>query len=103
MATYYARIELHKAKWPDDYEKLHASLQKLGFTNCVPSSDGKTYRLPTAFYYASELSDDIQKVANAVRKCADDSGYENEVVVVKREGAYFFLNSECRVSPAQTQ
>lgn len=35
VANYYARVELHGASWPDDYEDLHKALAEHGFTNCA--------------------------------------------------------------------
>ncbi len=32
MRNYFARVELHDAEWPDDYEYLHALRAKIGFT-----------------------------------------------------------------------
>ena len=63
MAEYFARVELHGAKWPDDYEELHEALEKEGFINCITPTDGDTKRLPSGFYFAKALSDDKAKVS----------------------------------------
>jgi hypothetical protein len=47
MANYMARIELHSATW-NDYEVLHASMQRRGFLRIIKSSNGKSYQLPMA-------------------------------------------------------
>ena len=95
MAEFYARVELHGAKWPDDYSELHAALAKHNFTNCVPVAGAGNLRLPTGYYYSPDRIDDLQKVARAVRDCANSTGYNNEVIVVKSAGAYSFLSQTC--------
>jgi hypothetical protein len=94
MADYFARVELHGAGWPADYEKLHGSLQAHGFTNCVLAGD-KSWRLPTAFYYSTGRTEDVELVTRVVKKCADDTGYRNEVVVIKNGGWQGYLSSGC--------
>lgn len=86
MADYFARVELHGAHWPTGYEKLHVALAQHGFKNSVPASDGKLHRLPTALYYSTNRIDDVSKVETAVKDCANSTGYESEVVVIKDGG-----------------
>ena len=95
MANYFARVELHEAEWPDDYEELHESLAEVGFINCITFSEGSTKRLPTGFYFARNQSDDKSKVFGKVRQCADGTGYKNEVVVVKSGGSQSNLTKDC--------
>lgn len=95
MADFFARVELHQARWPDDYQTLHSALAKHGFTNCVPVDDGSVWQLPTGFYYSTNRIDDKQRVARAVKECADNTGYKNEVVVVKSSGATTYLSRNC--------
>jgi hypothetical protein len=95
MANYYARVELHGASWPEDYEELHEALRKRGFTNCVPTSNGNTWRLPTGFYYSTGRDDDKDIVAKAVKESADSTGYENELVVIKTSGSNIYLSTRC--------
>ena len=35
MASYFARVGLHGASWPNDYMNLHTELGKIGFFNCM--------------------------------------------------------------------
>jgi hypothetical protein len=49
LSFFLIRIELHNAKWPDDYESLHAAMEKAGFSTRV-THGGKTLHLPTAEY-----------------------------------------------------
>lgn len=95
MADYFARVELHGARWPDDYAVLHNALAQHGFTNCVLAGDGRNLRLPTGSYYSTGRVDDNALVARAVKTCADSTGFRNEVIVVKATGWYGFLNYAC--------
>jgi hypothetical protein len=95
MANFYARVELHGASWPKDYEKLHEALKKHDFTNCVTTNDGVAWRLPTGFYFSTDRIDDTSVVAKAVKECADSTGYKNEVVVVKSAGSAWYLSKKC--------
>lgn len=96
MADYFARVELHGAKWPDDYLTLHVELAKHGFTNCVPLNDGTKKRLPTGFYFSTNRIEDVPRVAQAVKKCADKTRFGNEVTVVKDGGNMNYLSTMCK-------
>lgn len=95
MANYFARVELHGAEWPDDYENLHENLAGIGFTTCVKFKNGGSNKLPTGFYYAQGQSSDKNAVAKKVFSAADATGYTNEVVVVKSSGSNSRLNEDC--------
>lgn len=95
MPNYFARVELHDAEWPDDYEGLHKNLEKQGFTNCIKYDNGTKKRLPTAFYFAKNLSDDLPNAYKKVKKCASDTGYEYELVVIQSAGSTSSLSKEC--------
>lgn len=95
MADYFARVELHGATWPNDYAVLHNALAQHGFTNCVIAGDGRNLRLPTGLYYSSNRIDDNVRVANAVKQCADSTGYRNEIIVINTTGWYGFLSFLC--------
>jgi hypothetical protein len=95
VAEFFARVELHGATWPQDYVDLHSALMKHAFTNCVPIYGGGSKRLPPGFYYASDRIDDVERVAQAVKACADSTRYANEVIVVKSAGAYSYLSRDC--------
>jgi hypothetical protein len=95
MASFFARVELHGATWPKDYEKLHTLLVGHGFTNCVTTSNGNAWKLPTGTYWSTDRIDDVNRVAKAVKACADSTGYKNEVVVVKDLGWQGYLSSKC--------
>jgi len=95
LANYFARVELHGAKWPDDYEELHEALAKIGFTNCIDFDEGDTKKLPTGFYFARGKSADKNVVSKSVCSAVDTTGYTNEVVVIKSAGSNSRLNSDC--------
>jgi uncharacterized protein (DUF2461 family) len=82
MADFFARVELHRAQWPEDYKTLHDALSKHGFTNRIVSAVGEK-RLPTGFYFSTNRIDDVQRVAKAVKACADSTGYSSEVIVIR--------------------
>jgi hypothetical protein len=52
MANYMARVELHQAG-PEDYERLHASMQQRGYVREMPGEDGAIYQLPTGTYFVT--------------------------------------------------
>jgi hypothetical protein len=69
MSYYPTRVELHDAKWPDDYNKLHLEMQKEGFKRTVKGDDGKTYLLPTA-EYLKEGTLDVKAVRDSAKLAA---------------------------------
>lgn len=60
------RIELHDADY-DDYETLHAAMEKEGFDRTITSDDNVTYHLPTAEYYRSAQLTRAQVLESAKR------------------------------------
>jgi len=95
VADFFARVELHKAVWPTDYTRLHTLMEKHGFSNCVTAADGKKWKLPTGTYWSTNRVDDADRVAKAVKECADATGYANEVLVVKDAVWQGYLSSKC--------
>ena len=49
MPSFTTRVELHQATY-EDYENLHAAMERVGFSRTIKSGDGITYHLPTAEY-----------------------------------------------------
>ena len=49
MAAFTTRVELHNADY-DDYETLHAAMERRGFSRFITSDEDATYHLPTAEY-----------------------------------------------------
>ncbi len=95
MPNYFARVELHDAVWPDDYEDLHDRLAKIGFTPCLHYSSGGSNRLPTGFYFAKGLGSNKETVAQKVFDAASQTGFEHEVTVIKSRGSVSRLSIEC--------
>lgn len=50
MAAFMTRVELHDAKYPQDYVTLHGYMSLEGFTNTIQGSNGNVYELPPAEY-----------------------------------------------------
>lgn len=86
---YFARVELHGAEWPQDYRKLDRALQKYGFSNFVQGHDSPR-RLPMALYFTINRADDLRTVAGTVKRCADRTGFSNNVLVIKSAGSRFY-------------
>lgn len=93
---FFARVELHGATWPRDYQALHAALANHGFTNCIQGTNG-LMRLPTGFYHSTGRIDDVDKIAEVVRACANQTGYGNEVLVMRNGGWQGYLSSKCKL------
>jgi hypothetical protein len=49
MAKFTIRVELHDAR-EEDYENLHAAMEKQGFSRTITDDDGVSYHLPPAEY-----------------------------------------------------
>jgi hypothetical protein len=94
-SNYFARVELHDADWPDDYEDLHNELAKVGFTPCVTFTKGGSKKLPTGFYYGKGRSTDLSKVFTDVSSAADATGYLSEISVIKSGGSRHRLSDDC--------
>lgn len=89
LAGYFARIELHGAEWPEDYRKLDRALAKHGFSNFIHGSD-RAHRLPMALYFTVNGTGDLHAVAGTVKRCADRTGFSNNVLVIKSAGSRFY-------------
>lgn len=84
MATFTTRVELHYAN-DDDYETLHAAMEKEGFSRTVVSDDGITYHLPTAEYNRSgNLT--RKQVLDSAKKASVKTGRSYSVLVTESRG-----------------
>jgi hypothetical protein len=84
MAKFTVRVELHGASY-SDYEVLHASMERRGFSRLVTSDDGKTYHLPTAEYdKRGEFS--RQQVLDSAEAAAAETGKSFAVLVTESQG-----------------
>ena len=80
MANYIARVELHSATW-NDYELLHASMQRRGYLRTIKASDGKWYQLPTGTYVVEGTTSTLQNALNAATEAARETGKQSWVLV----------------------
>lgn len=75
MSRFITRGELHKAKYPTDYEALHTAMKKQGFLKEIEGSDNKMYELPTAEYYKisdSTLAEVLTMAKNTIKDVWED-------------------------------
>jgi hypothetical protein len=87
MARFTVRVELHQANW-DDYETLHAAMEREGFSRLITSSDGITYHLPLAEYNRDEnISPDA--VLESAKRGAGSTGKKYAVLVTESVGRTF--------------
>ena len=69
MATYLARVELHRAD-PEHYEQLHERMSSIGFERTIPHGDGSNNQLPDGTYI-SEKGGDIAEIRNLISSYSD--------------------------------
>jgi hypothetical protein len=80
MANYMARVELHQSG-PEDYERLHASMQQRGYVREMPGEDGVIYRLPTGTYFVTNTSAMLHVALNAAVDAVKETGKRAAVIV----------------------
>lgn len=86
MANYIVRVELHSATW-DDYERLHASMRRRGYSRIIKSNQGVRYQLPTGTYVAENTPDSLQAALEAATEAAKETGRQSWVVVADWKSA----------------
>lgn len=84
MATFTTRVELHKA-YEDDYEVLHAAMERRGFSRLITSDKGTTYHLPTAEYNHSG-SKTRSQVLDLAKAAASETNKRFAVLVTESNG-----------------
>jgi hypothetical protein len=84
MAKFTVRVELHSASY-SDYETLHGSMERRGFSRFITSDDGKNYHLPTAEYEKSAEFTRQQVLASAKAATAE-TGKSFAVLVTESDG-----------------
>jgi hypothetical protein len=80
MANYIARVELHSATW-NDYEQLHTTMKRRGYSRTIKASDGKWYQLPTGTYVVEGTNSSLQNALNAATEAANETGRQSWVLV----------------------
>jgi len=81
MAQFTIRIELHEATWPD-YDRLHAAMERQGFSRQITGNDGRTYQLPWAEYDGTATLTSMQ-VLGAAQTAANSTGKKNSILVTE--------------------
>lgn len=84
MAKFTTRVELHDAKTWADYDKLHAAMEKEGFTRTIKFGD-VLYYLPTAEYNRSEELTKEQ-VLESAKRAANSTGHKFCILVTESNG-----------------
>jgi hypothetical protein len=81
MANFTTRVELHQAN-SQDYDMLHAAMQREGFSRNISSTDGRWYQLPTAEYDCGGTFT-IEHVQNCALAAAKSTGKAHGVFVTE--------------------
>jgi hypothetical protein len=89
MANYIAMVELHLAS-PEDYEKLHQSMQLRGYVRKITGEDGVVYQLPAGTYFVSGTSAVLSVALNAAVDAANETGKKSAVIVTDWQSARWF-------------
>lgn len=93
MSNFAIRVELRGSPTWETYDKLHAVMARLGFTQTIygENSDGKQqwFNLPHAIYYGMSASD-TGAVRNSVVS-AVKAGVQSDIVVFVVEAAHWAL------------
>lgn len=80
MANFIARVELHSASW-NDYEVLHASMQRRGYSRTIRADDGRFYQLPTGTYVVEKSNSTLQNALTVATEAARETGRQAWVLV----------------------
>jgi len=79
MAQFTVRVELHDAQW-NDYDTLHAAMERKGFSRQMRGDDGRAYQLPWAEYdTAANLSS--MQVLGIAQTAANTTGKKSSILV----------------------
>ncbi len=92
MANFTVRVELHSVSDLNhpSYTKLHAAMEKGGFSRTVLGSSGKRYHLPRAEYdFSSDLTrEEVRDKASAIANAVDQ---DHGVLVTKGDKCWVGL------------
>jgi hypothetical protein len=78
---FVARVELHGANWPTDYQYLHELLAKAGFYPTAVSVDNKVVKLPRGTYSTYQAYESSDAAFDSVKAAANATGYSNTLFV----------------------
>jgi hypothetical protein len=88
LPAFTTRVELHHAD-NDDYETLHAAMERKGFSRFITSGDNVTYHLPTAEYDYNENKTRADVLALA-KAAANETGKKYAVLVTESKGRTWY-------------
>jgi hypothetical protein len=89
VAQFIARVELYGANG-EDYSKLHAAMERIGFSRTITLQDGSVRQLPTAEYFREGIST-TEAILTEVRSAASTvSRNFGAIVVEAAEPAWVF-------------
>lgn len=80
MANYLARVELHSATY-DDYEVLHAAMQRKGFSRTIASDGRVLYSLPTGTYVIGDTGLTPKAALDATIRAANATGKKHSTII----------------------
>ena len=86
MANYLASVELYSAG-PEDYERLHRSMEQRGFVRTIAGEDGISYQLPAGAYFVSDTSAMMSVALGAAVDAAKEIGKRAAVMVTDWQAA----------------
>lgn len=89
MASFTTRVELHNAKDPEDYEKLHIEMGNEKFTRTIKSDNGTEYHLPRA-EYNKEGSCTQAEVLESAKRAASKVVKKYAVFVTESNGRTWY-------------
>jgi hypothetical protein len=90
MSTFTTRVELYGSPKPKDYEKLHAAMEKEGFSRTVTAGD-IVFFLPLGEY---DRTSDLDKIAirESAAKAAATVWEDFGILVTKSDGGRTWRN-----------
>jgi len=80
VANYLARVELHNATY-EDYEQLHAAMERRQFHRVIQADDKTWYSLPTGTYNKYSAAT-VQEALNDAIAAANETGKRHSLIVV---------------------
>jgi hypothetical protein len=94
MANYMATVELRFAG-PEDYERLHLSMEGRGYGRKIAGEDGVVYRLPVGSYFVTNSSAKLEVALRAAVDAANETGKKSGVMVTEwREVSWSGLETD---------
>ncbi|MES2223753.1 MAG: type V toxin-antitoxin system endoribonuclease antitoxin GhoS [Patescibacteria group bacterium] len=82
MNSYFIRVELHNAIYPNDYNILHTAMQRAGFVKTITAGNGARYSLPTAEYTLNTTAT-CQQVHILAKTSSNSTGKTSNILVLQ--------------------